>query len=534
MSRPDPARWLRRTMARLPTIGLARLPDAPLPVVRDLWPGDATRGAALLRGELDLGGMPQHFTAASFADPQASASLQAAAHGFVWLRDLRALGTDAARQLARALAAAWMQTDARARDASGISARPDIIASRLAAWLGHYDFFAASADDSFRTALMARIVADARTLSALLPAEEQDGRALTALKGLIAVGVALPEHDHLLARALRFLPSELATQILPDGTHCERSPGMLLACLQDLLEIRAYLQSGQARVPTPLTNAIEQALPALRALRHGDGRLALFNGSREDSPALIEAVLTQAGRGGRAPAILTAGGFARLAAKRSLVIADCGAPARLGLDRAAHAGTLSFEMSVGRDRMIVNCGAGPAGSKAWRDVARATAAHSTLVIADTSSAELRDGGLGRRPTRVVHQHQEASGAHLLEMSHDGWRLPFRAIHHRRLLLVASGDELQGTDEIEADRPQPFTIRFHLHPSVSVSLRGDGQAALLTLPTAGGWQLHAEGARLALEESIYLGGTALRKSEQVVLTGYEDGPQTVTWTITRLG
>lgn len=534
MSRPDPGRWLRRAIARVPPLGLTRLPDAPLPVVRDLWPGDPAAGAALLRGERDLGGMVFHLTAASFADPDAGLPLMEAAHGFLWLRDLRALGTDAARQQARALVAAWMHTDPRQRDASKISTRPDIMASRLVAWLGHYDFFAASADDGFRQTLMQRLVADARTLSALLPAEEQDGRALTALKGAIAAGVALPEHGHLLARALRFLPQELAAQILPDGMHCERSPSMLLACLQDLLEIRSFLQSGQARVPPPLANAIERALPVLRAMRHGDGRLALFNGSREESPALIEAVLTQAGRGGRAPAILTSSGLARLAAKRSVVIADCGVPARDGLDRVAHADTLSFEMSVGRDRMIVNCGAGPVGSRAWRDVARATAAHSTLVIADTSSAELLEGGLGRRPTRVTHQHQEASGAHLLEMAHDGWRLPFRAIHRRRLFLAASGDELRGSDEIEADEPQPFAIRFHLHPSVTVSLRGDGTAALLTLPNSGGWQLYAEGARLSLEESIYLGAPGLRKSEQVVLTGYQDGPQTVKWAITRLG
>ena len=40
--------------------------------------------------------------------------------------------------------------------------------------------------------------------------------------------------------------------------------------------------------------------------------------------------------------------------------------------------------------------------------------------------------------------------------------------------------------------------------------------------------------MTLEESVYLGGASPRKSEQVVLTGYEDGPQQVKWAITRVG
>jgi uncharacterized heparinase superfamily protein len=41
-------------------------------------------------------------------------------------------------------------------------------------------------------------------------------------------------------------------------------------------------------------------------------------------------------------------------------------------------------------------------------------------------------------------------------------------------------------------------------------------------------------RLTLEESIYLGGPEPRRSEQVVLGGFQDGPQTVKWAITKVG
>ncbi len=530
MTGADPTRWLRRALAKLPQLGLVRVPDAPLPLVRDLWPGDATRGANLLRGDIELGGMTGRLTPAIFTDRDAPAALRVAAHSFVWLRDLRSLGTDAARMQARTMVDAWMVAAPRDR----LAERPDIAGARIAAWLGHYDFFAASADDGFRQTLMAQLVSDARTLSALLPAEEQDGRALTALKGLIAAGVGLPEQQTLLARAQRLLPQEVQQQILPDGTHCERSPAMHMAALQDMLEMRALLQAGQALVPPTLTQTIERMAAVLRAFRHGDGRLALFNGTREETLVPVEIVLAQAGRGGRAPAVMQHGGFVRLTTGRTVIIADCGRPAAAGRDRFAQAGTLSFEMSVGRDRMIVNCGAAPASASAWRDAACATAAHSTLVIADTSSSEVLPNGLGRKPDNVAQKHQDGDGAHWLDMSHDGYRLPFGATHHRRIYLSDSGADIRGEDRIEAEYAQPFAIRFHLHPNCDASLQRDGEAVLISLPTGGGWKLMAQGAKLSLEESIYLGGASPRKSEQVVLTGYEDGPQLVNWAITRLG
>lgn len=529
-----PGTWLRdarRQLARLPSLRMARVPDAPAQPVRDPWLGELERGAALMRGELALSGGAAPLRPGSFGASALNPLLRATVHGFTWLRDLRALGTDAARMRARALVSDWIAEPAP----DPIAERPDVIGARITAWLGHYDFFAASADDGFRQRLMARLVADARMLAAALPAEELDARAITAVKGVIAAAVALPEHTAFLARGLRVLPQELNRQILPDGCHCERSPAQQLAVLMDLVEIRTLLQAAQAPAPEPLVRAIERMGPALRLMRHADGGLALFNGTAEDSNPRIEAVLSQAGRAGRMPSQLPEGGFHRLQTGRTVLIMDCGPPAAAKLDRLAHAGTLGFELSVGRERLIVNCGALPGAGPDWHDATRATAAHSTLVIADTSSSDLRPTGLGtRRPTAVEVTRQESNGAHWLYASHDGWRIPFGAIHRRRVYIAESGEEIRGEDTVEAAQPQPFVVRFHLHPTVKTSLQQDGEAVLLRLPSGGFWRLRADGGRVSLDRSIYLGGETPRETEQIVLTGSPDGPQQVLWAITRVG
>ena len=170
-----PGTWLRdarRHLAKLPSLRMSRVPDAPAQPTRDPWLGDLEQGAQIMRGELALAGGGIALRPGGFANTAGAPLLRAAMHGFAWLRDLRALGTDAARMRARALVADWIGEP----ELEPIADRPDVIGARIAAWLGHYDFFAASADDGFRQRLMARLVADARLLAAALPAEELDAR----------------------------------------------------------------------------------------------------------------------------------------------------------------------------------------------------------------------------------------------------------------------------------------------------------------------------------------------------------------------
>ncbi|MBR0674146.1 heparinase [Roseomonas soli] len=535
-------RGARQKLARLRPV---RVPEAPARAFRDLWPGDAARGARLLRGEFETLGTaralrPGMDGAEGWDVASGTPAWRAAAHGFAWMRDLRALGTDAARLQARALTADWLARGAE----ETIADAPEVAGSRLSAWLGHWDFFAATAEDSFRRAVMTRLAQDARDLSAALPAEAEHRGALAALKGAMAAAIAL-EEDAYLQRAARFLPGEIERQFHPDGGHVERSPSMQLLALQDLIEMRNLLHGAGMEPPPHLAAALDRAAPALRLFRHGDGGLALFNGTRDENSSLLDLVLTQGQARGRAPLDLPETGFQRLQAGRTLVIVDTGAPPAgrsaagdgglpAGADRFAHAGTLAFEMSVGRDRLIVNCGAAPAAEDSWRDALRSTAAHSTVVLSDTNSSELRSDGLGRRPEQVETARHESAGAQWLEASHDGWRRAFGAVHRRRLYLAESGDDLRGEDMIEVAGDSvlpPFALRFHLHPGVVASLLQDESAALLRLPSGIGWKIRAKGARVALEESVYL-GLEPRRSNQVVLVA-EEGESSVQWAITRV-
>jgi uncharacterized heparinase superfamily protein len=548
-------RGARRIIANLKPI---KVPEGPARSFRDLWPGDAARGARLLRGEFEFSGTTRALRPQEGEGPprgtdwiatpaSAAGAWHAAAHGFAWLRDLRALGTDAARMRGRVLAADWLVHGGH----DPLAEAPEVAGARISAWLGHWDFLAATAEDGFRKQLMQRLAQDARGVVASLPAEAAHRGALVALKGGMAGAVAL-EEETWLARCVRFLPQELERQFRPDGGHVERSPAMQLAALQDLIEIRNLLHGAGVEAPPLLAATLDRVAPALRMLRHADGGLALFNGTRDEQASFIDLVLTQSQSRGRPPSFLPDTGFHRLSASRTLVLVECGAPATArrdaapgglprGADRNAHAGTLSFEMSVGRERLIVNCGAAPAADGKWRDAMRATAAHSTLVLADTNSSELKPEGLGRRVETVTTDRFEEDGKLWLDATQDGWQRQFGLRHRRRLFLSESGDNLIGEDLLEPAREGAgrevqvpgFVLRFHLHPAVTASLQQDEQGALLRLPSGVGWRLRTgPEVRVAIEESIYLGGEP-RRSNQVALHA-EPGTAALQWSLSRVG
>ncbi len=89
------------------------------------------------------------------------------------------------------------------------------------------------------------------------------------------------------------LEAQILRDVLADGGHVSRSPAVQLSLLRDLTDIRAALLDARQEVPESHQTAIDRMAPMLRFFRHGDGGLALFNGSDEDEGWLIDVALTR-------------------------------------------------------------------------------------------------------------------------------------------------------------------------------------------------------------------------------------------------
>ena len=304
-------------------------------------------------------------------------------NGFGWLRDIRAADTALSRANARTLVDDWIKTHGRP-NASEAWTRA-VIARRLMSWISHSPVILDGADRAFYRRFMMSIRRQAAYLWKKSRSIGQEAGRLESAIALTAVALCTNLGLGRKRRVVKHLIKQLQKEILSDGGHISRNPQALIDLLADLLPLKHCFPSNEFPPPPELLNAIDRMMPMLRLFRHDDGTVALFNGMSTTPPDTIATLLAyQDARAGTAE---TAGpsGYRRIHGEDTILMMDVGRPPPEAFSLTAHAGCLSFELSDRGEKIISNCGAPPEGRDTYRALARATAAHSTLVIDDTSS-----------------------------------------------------------------------------------------------------------------------------------------------------
>lgn len=451
-------------------------------------------------------------------------------HGFGWLRHLSAAGDDTARDVGRSLAYEWT---IRHRSLSGLPAEPDVIGRRLISWIANAHLLLEDADAKAYAALLDALARDRVLLAATWRRAGEGYPRLLALVALALADLAIAGQARHLPDAERELSAELAKQILTDGGHLSRNPGVLVELMLDLLPLSQCFVARERPLPQALTDTLQRIQPMLRQMRLGDGMLARFNGVGIGSPAGLATVLAYDDGSAGILVDAPASKYLRLERGRTVLVADVGMPPPLEVAGEASAGCLSFELSVGAKLVFVNGGRPGAADADWIAASRATASHNTLVIADKSSSKLvRNAVLEKiagaapiqSPDHVQSKLTESPSGVEFEAAHDGYVSRYGWLHRRAVALDASGQRLVGTDQLEAPRGVagssglPFAIHFHVHPDASCRIGRGHNTAEVQLPD-GIWHFSVQGAGLTIEESTYFADSSgPRRALQIVLRG----------------
>ena len=526
--------WLYRRLLK------GKLPDHIAFHPYDALPRRLEDADALLRGRFRFGNESVEVKEGSiFDEPPPSREWAEGLHGFNWLASLSAAGGDPARKLATNLIAQWIKRNSLYSEPVWL---PQLTARRLINTFAHGRFVLSNSDMLWRSKLFVSLREQSRFL-ARTAGEAPDGLPRFEAAAAYALsGACLDDQPKRLETGLARFEAEVARQILPDGGHVTRSPEQLVHAYRYLVMVMDALTALDHKVPASLRSAHDRIAPMLRFFRHGDGGLALFNGGTESAPKMIAGLLARDEVRGQPFLHAPHSGYQRMAASRSFAVMDCGKPPHGVFSNHAHAGCLSFEFSSGNQRIVVNCGS---GDGKWDGALRATAAHSTITLADTSMAAILSDGLGRRmigprllggPEHIDTQRRETAHGWCVEASHDGYLDSFGIVHERRVTLAPDGATLTGSDKLVPRRRLrggvPYAVRFHIHPDVRVS-PSQGGGVLLKLPGGEGWRFRS-GGETAIEESVYLGGEAARRTDQLVLSGtVTNEPAEIAWVFERI-
>jgi uncharacterized heparinase superfamily protein len=466
-------------------------------------------------------------------------------HGFGWLRHLEATGDAQARHAARGYVLTWLRQGARRPAAAQ---EPAVVARRVMSWICHAAFLFDEATPAQYDAITRAIASEVVRLSATWRQAADGLPRLTALAALVSANLAITGRERQLRSSLAGLEAELDRQILPDGGHISRNPGVIVEVLLDTLPLLQCFDASNCDRPQGLAAAVRRMLPMLRFMRLGDGRLARFNGLGIGQPAGLATLLAYDDRPLPDWRLAPQSRYVRLDQGASALLMDVGPPPALEFSGEAHSGCLSFEFSSGHRVLFVNAGAPGPADAAWRSVSRATASHTAVTVGELSSSELvRHPGLEamlgavpiQLPSTVTAVLGDDQGALTIDASHDGYRQRLGVVHRRQLRVAEDGRLLAGIETIEAQggqgrlaRDLPFSAHFHLHPDAAVTTAPDGTVEI-ELPGAERWTFRAEGATVSIDESMFFAGSSgPRGSLQIVLRGVTAGATAFTWSATR--
>lgn len=336
-------------------------------------------------------------------------------------------------------------------------------------------------DDAIRHSLAVQ----ARYLSRRLERHLLGNHLFANAKALVFAGCYFcgDEAARWLRCGMDILAKEIPEQILADGGHFERSTMYHAIAYEDMLDLANLLATfPQAAASWAALSAEWPAMIGrmgrwLAAMCHPDGELAFFNDAAIGvAPAPVE-LFSYAERLGLGASTtkdavvwLKESGYIRIQRGGALLLIDAAPIGPDYLPGHAHADTLSFELSLFGQRVIVNSGTSRYGRGAEREWERSTAAHSTLEVDGQSSSEVWAGfRVARRAYPFAVTISDTGEDVVVTAAHNGYlRLAGRAVHRRTWRICA--DKLLVSDHVDGVCASAVA-RYYFHPAVELRRSG---------------------------------------------------------------
>jgi uncharacterized heparinase superfamily protein len=546
------AKFYRLTW-RTPLYGLrlrGRHPLKLLAVPENPVLGDAAAGESLLAGQVTFEGETLSLgNSDGSSGPDIGAATAAMArhyHSFVWLRDLAAIGQRSkAGPVAEASVRGWLADHGNTVSEPAWSA--GVAGRRLLYWPSYAPLILATNDLVYRSSVLNSLARTARHVERAVEQTPPGLERLAAWCGIVAAGLLIAGGDARRLFGEAGLTKALGVQMSEDGGLVSRSPSEQLELVELLSTLRSVYAARKTGIPVPIVTALARSVPPLLGTVLGDGCLSSWQGGCGTSKSRIDAAIAASAERTRPLRQAREWGYQRLNGGQTVIVLDAAPPPHSRNTTHGCASTFAFEMSDGPNRLIVNCGgAAAAGIQSVAGLAqglRTSAAHSTLVLADTNStAVLANGSLGKGVDEVELDRQETDNGSRIEVSHDGYAKRFGFTHRRSLALAADGREARGEDTLlpvpnrRKANEAAFAVRFHLAPGVDPAPTADGLGALLRIEGGALWQFRCRGGALSIEPSLWVDGSGKwHATQQLVVAGEAaSGGATIGWVIKRAG
>jgi len=374
----------------------------------------------------------------------------------------------------------------------------------------------------------ASLCAQARKLSRHVEWHLMGNHLFANAKALVLSGLYFEgqEADHWYRQGLQLLTGEVAEQILADGGHFERSPMYHSLIVEDLLDVLNVLRVYTKQSDFRWDETVSRMLEWLVRLCHPDGQIGLFNDAAFNVAPEPRQLIDYAVRlGFEAPSspiiggyLLEATGYFRHQTAEATTLVDVAAIGPDYIPGHAHADTLTFEFSLGQQRIFVDTGTSAYTPLDVRSQERATTAHNTLSVDGANSSEVWSSFRVARRARVSDIEWSTDR---LAAAHNGFcRLPGVGKHRREWNWHDRG--LVFFDHVEGRGKHDVEFFLHCHPDCVVSQDGRWGFRVTSPDKRDVCVQFDEKLTIELSDGAYAENFGDRRSNQVMLAKYQ-GP-----------
>lgn len=350
------------------------------------------------------------------------------------------------------------------------------IVNVLKAWLGGFEL-----DERLFTSVFEQ----ASFLSSDLEKHLLGNHYFVNLKALLFAGVVFRKNEWIVI-AEKGLIDQISEQIQSDGSNFELSPMYHSLMLIDMLDMINLSKTYPDKISSPIRSLLQHYIPKMLAfmdaMAHPDEGVSFFNDSADGIAPAKSIIVEYARRLGFNNEELNYSNVLIVDNANAGYICATTRFAKLIFDSAevgpdyipahAHADTLSFELSVGIQRVFVNTGTSQYGSSVTRITERKTQSHNTVEVDNKDSSQVWGAFRVAKRARVFGKLVKHNLDDCLEIqaSHKGYKTFFGGcVHVRRILF--SENRLSVNDSLKG-KFRSAKSRFYIHPDLRVSLKSN--------------------------------------------------------------
>ena len=416
----------------------------------------------------------------------------------------------------------------------------DITAKRIISWLSNHQLSYNESTKEYKLMFDHMIQKQTNHLVNEIKNSKNLEKKIIGCSAIILTGLSYKADKIYLDFGLNFLKKITKYSIDNQGNLKSRDIQQLIFYLKYLILIREWFKESQIETPEYLDEAIYFLGQAYAYFWQNTKVNLLFNGNNNSNNFDFDNYLKRLGYKFKNEK-KDCCGYTILQNKRICLAMDTGSSPDFKHSENYQSGALSFELISNGKKLISNCGYHKKKNQKLNQISKSSAAHSTLVIDDTSSCKFsknKDAWLLKTGLKIIERKFIFEKNYWkIAAAHDGYLKKYNSIHKREIEFYPEEMTFIGIDKIvrkKINNNYKFQIRFHLDPSIRLMKTQDNKSILIELDQEG-WKFTCDNYEINIDNGLYFGNkNSYIENHNIFISGISrNDEENIKWEIKKI-